>query len=521
VAVRGSETMTGAESVLRTLAASGVRACFANPGTSEMHLVAALDRVPEVRPVLALFEGVASGAADGYARMAGEPAATLFHLGPGLGNGFANVHNAFKARTPMVNLVGDHAVMHAPLGAPLTSDVEGIARPVSDWVRTTRDARSAATDTALAVAAARSRGGGVATLVLPADAGWSPGTGAAAPVAPTPRAPVPPGTVEDAERALRSTGAAALLVGGQALRGPGMRAAARIAAATGATLFRETFPPRLERGAGRPTARPLQYLIDLALESLAPFQQLIVAGTRPPVGFFAYPGQPGRLWPEDAEVQVLAGPEEDAVAALEALADALGASADGPVAGLAPPEPPSGPLTPAAIAAAVGATLPEEAVIVDESVTLSVLIVEATAGAPPHDLLALTGGAIGWGLPAATGAAIAAPGRPVLSLEGDGSAMYTLQALWTQAREGLDVTTVIMANRSYAILDFELARTGAPTDGAATRELFGLGRPDLGFAELAQGMGVPGRRVEHAEALVAALREAYAEPGPHLIEAVF
>ena len=244
--------MTGAESVLRTLAAAGVRACFANPGTSELHLVAALDQAPEVRPVLALFEGVASGAADGYGRMTGAPAATLLHLGPGLGNAFANLHNAYKARTPLINLVGDHAVAHKPLGAPLAGDVEGVARPVSHWLATTRDARSAAGDAAVAAAAAQSRGGAVATLILPADACWSPAPGPAAPVAPQPRAPVPGEAVDDAERALRSGGSCAILLGGHATREPGLRAAARIAAATGARVINDTFPPRLERGAGRP-----------------------------------------------------------------------------------------------------------------------------------------------------------------------------------------------------------------------------------------------------------------------------
>jgi acetolactate synthase-1/2/3 large subunit len=316
VAVRGTEAMTGAESVLRTLAASGVRACFANPGTSEMHLVAALDRVPEVRPVLALFEGVASAAADGYARMTGAPAATLFHLGPGLGNAFANVHNAYKARTPMVNLVGDHAVLHGPLGAPLTSDIEGIARPVSHWLTTTRDARSAAPDAALAAAAAQSLGGQIATLVLPADAGWSPAPGTAEPLPPQPRTTVPAGALEQAERALRGSGETAILLGGHAMREPGLRAAARIAAATGATVFRDTFAIRLERGAGRPAARLLPYLTELAVDALAPFEHIVVAGSQPPVGFFAYPGKPSRLAPEDADVQVLAGPQDDAVAAL-------------------------------------------------------------------------------------------------------------------------------------------------------------------------------------------------------------
>src|SRR5829696_1847175 len=242
--------MTGAESVLRTLSAAGVRACFANPGTSEMHLVAALDRVPDVRPVLTLFEGVASGAADGYGRMAGIPAATLLHLGPGLGNAFANLHNAYKARTPLVNLVGDHAVRHAPLGAPLASDIESVARPVSHWLRSARDARSAAGDAAEAVAAAAS--GGVATLILPADAGWSPAPGPAAPVAPAPPAPVPEEAVETAARALRSGGPAAILIGGAATCGPALRTATAIAAATGARLIHETFPARLERGDGVP-----------------------------------------------------------------------------------------------------------------------------------------------------------------------------------------------------------------------------------------------------------------------------
>ncbi len=511
--------MNGAESVLRTLAAGGVRVCFANPGTSEMHLVAALDRVPEMRGVLTLFEGVASGAADGYARMAEIPAATLLHLGPGLGNAFANVHNAYKARSPMINLVGDHAVLHKPLGAPLTSDVEGIARPASHWLATARDARSAATDAAAALAAAQSRGGGVATLVLPADAGWDESAGPAAPVTPAPRAPVPAEAVERAARALRA-GSAGLLLGGAACGEPGLRAAARIAAATGARLLHDTFAPRLARGGDRFRPRPLPYLTELAVEALSGLDALVLAGTRPPVAFFAYPGLPSRLAAPDTAVHGLAGPEEDAVAALEALADAL----DAPAAPAAtPPERPAlptGELTVDSLTAAVGALLPEDAIVVDEAVTASALFVERTAGAPAHDWLYLTGGAIGWGLPAATGAAVACPERPVLSLEADGSAMYTIQALWTQAREGLDVTTVIVANRSYAILEFEFSRVGAEGDGAAAHALMDIGRPELGFTGLAQAMGVPGRRVTTAEAFAAAMREAVAEPGPHLIEAV-
>jgi len=510
--------VNGAESVLRTLAVSGVRACFANPGTSEMHLVAALERVRDVRGVLTLFEGVASAAADGWGRMTGEPAATLLHLGPGLGNAFANLHNAYKARTPLVNLVGDHAVAHKPLGAPLTSDIESIARPVSHWLRTTRDARTAPTDAALAIAAARS--GGVATLILPADAGWNESAGPAPVVAPQPRAPVHPGALELAVNALRSGAPAALLLGAAATREPGLRAAARIAAATGARVIRDTFPARLERGGGRPRPEPLPYLTELAVESLAGLAHLILVGTQPPAGFFAYPGRPSLLADPATALLGLATPEEDAIAALEALADALGAPSRAPA-----PEPvarsqvPAGALDPMTLAATVGALLPEGAIVVDEAVTAAFLLFDATAGAPEHDWLFLTGGAIGQGIPLATGAAAAAPDRPVICLEGDGSAMYTIQALWTQAREGLDVTTVIVANRSYAILQFELARVGAEP-GEAMRDLLEIGRPELDFAALARAMGVPGRRVDDCAELAAALREALAEPGPHLIEAV-
>jgi len=509
--------LNGAESVLRTLADSGVTVCFANPGTSEMHLVAALDRVPGVRGILTLFEGVASGAADGYARMAGGPAATLLHLGPGFGNAFANVHNAYKGRTPMVNLVGDHAVAHKPLGAPLASDIEGIVRPASHWVRTAPDARSAATLTAEAVAAARA--GGVATLILPADAGWDESLGPAAPRPVPPRPPVTEEAIEAAARALKS-GRGALLLGGPTTREPGLRAAARIAAATGAEVFHDTFTPRLERGGGRPRARLLPYIIELALEALSGLDHLVIAGSRPPVGFFAYPGLPSHLADPSTELTVLAGPEEDAVAALEALADLLGGAAPSiePLERVALPT--SGALDLQTLPAVIGALLPDDAIVVDEAITASVFIQEATKGAGAHDYLYLTGGAIGWGLPAATGAAIGAPGRPVICLEADGSAMYTNQALWTMAREGLDVTTLIVANRSYAILEFEFQRVGASGDGQAAHALMDIGRPDLDFTAMARSMGVPARRVDDVVGLADAFREAFAEPGPHLIEAV-
>ena len=507
--------LNGAESVLRTLAAAGVRVCFANPGTSEMHLVAAMDRVPDMRGVLCLFEGVASAAADGYARMAERPAATLLHLGPGFGNAFANVHNAYKGRTPMVNLVGEHAIMHKPLGAPLTSDIEGIAGPASHWLGTARDAREAAGLAARAVAAARA--GGVATLILPADAGWDPSLGPASPLPVAKLPSAPDEAIEAAARALRA-GSAALLLGGPTTRERGLRAAARIAAGTGCAVFHDTFTPRLARGGARPRATLLPYLTEMAVEALSGFEQLVVAGSRPPVGFFAYPGQPSKLWSND--VTVLASAEEDALSALEALADLVGADPD-PVPSLDRPSlPADGKLDLDNLTAAVGALLPDDAIVVDEAVTASFLFQDRTAGAGEHDYLFLTGGAIGWGLPAATGAAVGAPGRPVINLEADGSAMYTIQALWTQARERLDVTTVIIANRSYAILEFEFSRVGAEGSGEAAHALMDIGRPVLDFAALATAQGVPGRRAETVGEFIAAFREALSEPGPHLIEAV-
>ena len=494
--------MTGAESVLRTLSAGGVQACFANPGTSEMHLVAALDRVPEVRPVLALFEGVASGAADGYGRMAGIPAATLLHLGPGLGNAFANLHNAYKARTPIVNVVGDHAVRTRRSTRRWRATSPRSRGPCRTGTRAPRTPAPPRPTPPRRVAAARSHGGEIATLVVPADAGWDASAGPAAPLPLVPPAPVPEGAVEAAARALRSGEPAALLLGGAATRGPALRAAARIAAATGARLIHDTFPSRLERGAGDP-ARGAPPLPDRDGHRGAgrpgPPRRLRHAGAGR-VLRLPRPAEPARR-PGDRRSTCSPGRARTSPARWRRSRTRSALPRKRPSPTRARPELPAGALDPAAIGAAVAALLPEGAIVVDESVTASAPIVAATAGAAPHDWLTLTGGAIGQGLPVATGAAVACPGRPVLSLEGDGSAMYTIQSLWTQARESLDVTTVIFANRSYAILDFELSRVGAEARGPAAEELFGIGRPDLDFVALARSMGVPGRRAEDAESV--------------------
>ncbi|MFB9385392.1 acetolactate synthase large subunit [Pseudonocardia petroleophila] len=509
--------MNGAGSLLRTLTGAGVDVCFANPGTSEMHFVAALDGVPEMRAVLALFEGVATGAADGYARMSGRPAAVLLHLGPGLGNGLANLHNARRAGTPVVAVVGDHALSHAPLDAPLQSDIAAVAGSVSGWVRHSGSAAEVGADAADAVAAALR--GQVATLVLPADVSWGDG-GRVAPPSAVPARPVAdPEALRAAADALASREPAVLLIGGDALRADGLAAANRTAAATGARLLAETFPARLERGAGVAPVGRLAYLGDAARHQIGAARHLVLVGTRSPVTFFGYPGKDGDLVPDGCAVHPVVDGAGAAAAALEELADLLAPGTTAATAPAARPELPTGELTAASAAAVVGALLPEGAVVVDEAITSGAGLPAATAGAPRHDWLTLTGGAIGYGLPAATGAAVACPDRPVWCLQADGSAMYTISALWTHAREGLDVTTVIYHNSAYAILRAELAQVGA-TGGPATEGLLGLDRPELDFTALARGTGVPAERVTTAEGLAAALRRAAAEPGPHLIEAM-
>ncbi len=512
--------MIGGEALVRSLVASGVDVVFANPGTSEMHFVATLDAVPEMRGVLALFEGAATGAADGYARMRETPAAVLLHLGPGLGNGLANLHNARRSRSPVVAIVGDHATYHQQYDAPLESDIETVARNVSTWIRRSTHAEDAGADAANAVAAACGPPGQIATLILPADVSWSEGGSVAPPAQPNARTAVRSATLDEAASALRSGEKAALLLGGSALRERGMHAAARIARATGADVLAETFPARVERGAGIPVIERLAYLAEMAAGQLDGLRHLVLVDTKSPVSFFAYPGKPSDLVPDGCEVLMLAGGGDDAIAALEALAADVGPDADSPRSDAARPDRPTGELSAESIARAIGALLPEGAIVSDEANTSGTFLPMFTAGAPRHDWLTLTGGSIGQGLPVALGAAIACPDRPVLALEADGSALYTLQSLWTMAREALDVTTIIFSNRRYAILRMELARVGASASGQRALEMLDISPPDIDFVALAQGFGVPATRPDSADTFVAELDRAFAEPGPHLIEAV-
>jgi acetolactate synthase-1/2/3 large subunit len=514
-------TPNGAQILISTLLDAGVETCFTNPGTSEIQFVAALDAVPQMRAILTLFEGVATGAADGYARMADAPAATLLHLGPGLANGLANLHNARRARVPVVNVVGDHATYHVQYDAPLQSDIETIARNVSPWVRTSTSTEHLARDAIAAITAATGPPGQVATLIVPADVAWQEGTQAAAPPPPI----VPPvasqEAIEAAARAIRTGRRTGILLGGRALRERGLTAAARIAAVTGVKLFAEMFPARLERGAGLPAVERLLYWPELASAQLDGLEQLILVDTGPPVSFFAYPGKQSSLVSDGCQVHELAPPAYDVLGSLEELVEALDAADAAPALQQpsAPPRP-DGPLTAAAVCQAVGAILPEGAIVSDEAITSGAALPASTAGTPRHDWLTLTGGAIGQGLPVAVGAAVASPDRPVIALQADGSALYTFQSLWTMAREGLDVTVVLFNNRGYNILDTELVRAGVETAGAKASSQLGLGDPDLDFVELGTGLGVPSRRADTAEALAGALTQGIAEPGPHLIEVV-
>jgi len=512
--------MNGAESLIRTLLAGGVSTCFTNPGTSEMHLVAALDFVNEMRCVLGLFEGVVTGAADGYARMTAKPACTLLHLGPGLANGLANLHNANRAQVPIINIVGQHPTYHLAYDAPLSSDIEAIARPFSKWLRTSSSSPVLGRDAAEAIAASRTPPGQIATLIVPADAAWTDG-GLVAELPAAPRAPQP--STESVNRAafmLRSRLPTALLLTGNALYGEGLETAGRIAATTGAKLLAPYPVVRVQRGAGFPSVQRIPYMPEQAMEFLKDIRRLILVGAAAPVSYFAYPSKSSVLTSPECEIHTLAKPGEDYEGALEALVTALSLhNKKTLVTDLAERPPlPSGEITLQGLAAAVGALLPENVIVVDEAMTSGRGMMAATAGAPAHDWLGNTGGSIGIALPLAVGAAVACPDRRVLCLTADGSGMYTVQALWTMAREGLNVTTVVFGNRSYAVLQREFSALGVGAPGPRASALFDIGRPTLDWVHLAKGMGVPAGRVTTLEAFAKALREGFESGGPTLIE---
>lgn len=513
--------MNGAQSLVQTLVNCGVDTCFANPGTSEMHLVSAFDTVKGLRPVLCLFEGVATGAADGYGRVAGKPAVTLLHLGPGLANGLANLHNARRATTPIVNIVGDHATYHLQYDALLTSDIAGFARPVSSWVHESKSAKLAASDAARAVQAARSAPGGVATLILSADAAWNPADRSADPMPDLGPAMVKASTIEAMAQLMSNGKKTAMLLRGKALIGDGLEAAGRVQAKTGARLLCDTFAPHAEMGAGRVPVERLPYFGEQVMASLAGTEQMIMVGSRPPVSFFAYPNKPSWCVPDSCELTYLAQPHEDGVAALRGLADALEAPRESSIrVALQLPDLPTGPLNSLSVAQIIARLTPDHAIYADESNTASLPLLMMLARGRPHSHLPLAGGSIGQGLPLAVGAALAAPDRKVVCPHGDGGAAYTMQALWTMAREKLDVTTVIYANRSYAILNYELHRVGATAAGESARSMLDLHNPEMNWMKIASGLGIEASRATTTEEFAAQYDAAMKHRGPRLIEAM-
>src|SRR5215470_3121438 len=513
--------MNGAESLVRTLVKGGVEVCFANPGTSEMHFVGALDRVAGMRCVLGLFEGVCSGAADGYYRMTDKPASTLLHLGPGLANAAANLHNAKKAGSGIVNIVGEHALYHIKYDTPLTADIEGIAKPFSHWVKTSPTAKTVAKDGASAIQAARLAPGQIATLILPADTAWTEADGVAeTPETPQPQKPANEAVVE-AAKALKSGQSAMLFLGGRALRAKGLELAGKIAAKTGCRVQAAGGTARIERGAGRVPVLRLHFVVETAQEMLKGTKQMVLCGAKAPAAFFAYPGKPSVLAPEDCVITRLCGVEDDCEAALEALAAELDALNEKPATAQAKrPERPSGQFTLDGLGQALGAVLPEGAIVVDESVTTGRGFFPFSVGAPPHDWLNNMGGSIGFGAPVAVGAAVACPDRKVVAMIGDGSAMYTIQALWTMARENLDVCVMIFSNRNYKILYSQLADVGAANPGPRAIDMLTLDRPTLDFTGLAKSMGVPGAKASDLEELTKQLTYAMSQKGPYLIDVV-
>lgn len=511
----------GAKALIDTLTNAGIDTCFTNPGTSEMHFVAALDN-SGMRAVLTLFEGVATGAADGYARIAEKPAATLLHLGCGLGNGLANLHNARKARVPMVNIVGDHATYHTQYDAQLQSDIETVARNCSKWVRTTQETSQIGADAAEAIKVATGAPNQISTLILPADVSWGEGGQAVTDFSQPAPEPASDAVVNEIAEVLKKSGKkVAILLGRRVTLEAGLMAASKIAEHTGAKLYAEVFPTRIQRGAGLPNVERIAYLAEMAAVQLSGYDHLILIDAKAPVSFFAYPGKKSYLVPDNCKLHDLVTKEQDALKSLDALVIAVGAADTAPkLQEASRPKLASGKLNAEKIAQAVGALLPNNAIISDEAQTSGLKIPSNTAGSPKHDLLTLTGGAIGQGLPVALGAAVAAKNRPVLALVGDGSSMYTIQSLWTIVAEQLDVTTVVMNNGSYAILNIELERVGAEKAGPKAKAQLDISNPGIDFVSIAKGMGMPAERVRTAEEFNSALERAFREPGPHLIDAI-
>ncbi len=514
-----TDQMTGAQALVATLADNGVAACFANPGTSEMHLVTALDGEPRIRSVLCLFEGVATGAADGYARVSGVPAMTLLHLGAGYLNAGANIHNAGRANTPMINVIGDHAVPHLEYDAPLTSDIISLAKPNSRWIKSADTVAETGKLASEAFSASFGPKPGPVSLLLPADSAWLEGGETGDVVTPPSLNMVSEETIAAAADAISAAENPVLIINGTALTEAGLAAAARLKAA-GLRVMTDTFYGKMRRGAGVYAPERMQYFAEAAMEDLDGSDLMLLAGTSAPVAFFSYPGKPSLLVPEGCDVFDLGDATTDSAATLSALADHMQAETAAAPQTLIQPDLPTGDLTAKAVGQSLARHMPENALVSDDGVSNGLLSYLPTANAPAHDWMMLTGGAIGQGMPLALGAAIAAPDRKVICLSGDGAGMYTNQALWSMAREGADVTTIVFVNHSYRILNIELYRTGAGNPGPTAKDMLSIGGPDIDWVALSTSMGVPAVEATTAEDFDKALAEAIAADGPRLIAAV-
>lgn len=515
--------MNGAEIILQTAQKAGVEICFANAGTTELPLVAAFDTIGGIRPVLGLFEGVCTGAADGYGRMKQKPAMTLLHLGPGFANGIANLHNARRAHTPIFNVIGEHASWHLAADPPLNMDIAAVAKTVSGWQRTSRGVESLPQDTAEALVA--SLYGQISTLIVPADHQWSEYEGGKVSMprfsfdAPDSK------NIDTAAELLKKSSKPALLLGCNALRKPCLEAAAKIKAATGCDLLMVNFPAYQDSGAGFPVLKRIPYFPEQADALLSQYDTFILAGTEEPVVFFGYKGGKSRYLTEKQKSLRIDSDKQDPAAALQALLQAVGFSQGKYDIGslltkYELPQLPSGGLNSKKMCAVIAALQPENCIVVEEGVTSGAPYYSLAPNLKPYSHIALTGGAIGQGMPCALGAALACPDRQVINIEADGSAMYTLQSLWSQSHEQANVTTIICSNRKYFTIEFECRRAGCATPGPASRALIDMTNPSIDWVSLSRGMNVPAVAVTTAEDMVKELRSALNESGPHLIEVI-